>query len=59
MQGGYKGKMLFVELSTGQIKVKTPHNVPHRAFLGGYGIGAKVLFCRQQAHVDPLGAKIF
>jgi aldehyde:ferredoxin oxidoreductase len=57
MQGGYTGKMLFVDLSTGQIKVKTPHEKLYRAFLGGYGIGAKVLFCRQQAYVDPLGAE--
>ena len=57
MQGGYIGKTLFVDLTTGQIKEEKHDDALYRSFLGGYGIGARILFSRQPARVDPLGAE--
>ncbi len=55
MAGGYMGKLLFVNLSTGQIKEETPDEKLYRNFIGGYGIGARVLYSRQKGGVDALG----
>ncbi len=55
MVTGYMGKLLFVDLSTGKITEETPDESLYRDFLGGYGIGARILYSRQKAGVDPLG----
>jgi aldehyde:ferredoxin oxidoreductase len=55
MLAGYMGKLLFVDLSTGEIKEETPDEAFYRDFIGGYGIGARILYSRQKAGVDPLG----
>ena len=55
MAGGYMGKILFVDLSTGVIKEETPDESLYRDFIGGYGIGARIIYSRQKAGVDPLG----
>ena len=55
MAGGYLGKLLFVDLSTGTIKVETPDDSLYRNYLGGYGIGVRILYDRMKAGVDPLG----
>ena len=55
MTGGYMGKILFVDLSTGEIKEETLEEKMCRDFIGGYGIGARILYSRQKAGVDPLG----
>ena len=55
MSGGYMGKILFVDLSTGEIKVETLHEKLRNDFIGGYGIGARILYSRQKAGVNPLG----
>jgi aldehyde:ferredoxin oxidoreductase len=55
MIGGYMGKILFVNLTTGEIKEETPDESLYRDYLGGYGIGAKILYDRQKPGVDPLG----
>ena len=55
MAGGYMGKILFVNLSTGEIKEETPEERLYRDFIGGYGIGARLLYSRQKGGVDPLG----
>ena len=55
MAGGYMGKFLFADLSSGKITVTTPDEQLYRDFLGGAGIGARVIFDRQRAGVDPLG----
>ena len=55
MTGGYMGKILWVNLSTGEINEETPEDSLYRDFLGGYGIGARLLYSRQKAGVDPLG----
>lgn len=49
------GKLLFVDLSTGNIVVETPEESLYREYIGGYGIGAKIMYDRQQPGADPLG----
>src|SRR3972149_3874658 len=55
MARGYREKILFVNLSTGEIKAETPDESLYRDFIGGYGVGARVLYSRQKGGVDPLG----
>lgn len=55
MPGGYVGKMLFVDLSTGKIQEEVPDERLYRDFVGGYGLGARVVYSRQRGGVDPLG----
>ena len=52
---GYMGKLLFVNLSTGAIEIRALPEEDARNFLGGYGIGAKVLFEEMPAKADPFG----
>jgi aldehyde:ferredoxin oxidoreductase len=54
---GYMGKLLFVNLSAGEIKEETPDEGLYRDFIGGYGLGARVLYRHQHGGVDPLGAE--
>jgi len=53
--GGYMGKILFVDLSTGEIKEEALDEKICRDYIGGYGIGARILYSRQKAGVDPMG----
>ena len=55
MAGGYLGKLLMVDLSTGEIREETPEESLYKDFVGGYGIGARLLYSRQKAGVNPLG----
>src|SRR4030042_1446618 len=55
MRGGYTGRILFVDLAQGKISVELAVDELYQNFFGGYGIGARILFSRQQAKVDPLG----
>jgi aldehyde:ferredoxin oxidoreductase len=55
MIGGYMGKILFVNLTTGEITPETPDESLYRDYIGGYGIGAKIIYDRQKAGVDALG----
>ena len=55
MSGGYMGKILLVDLSNGAIKEEVLDEKICRDFIGGYGIGARILYSRQKAGVDPLG----
>ena len=55
MSRGYMGKLLFVDLSNGTTKEEALDEDLCRKFLGGYGIGAKVLYDRMKPGVDPLG----
>jgi aldehyde:ferredoxin oxidoreductase len=38
------GKNLFVDLSTGDICVDTPDEQLYRDFIGGYGLGARIIY---------------
>ena len=55
MPGGYMGKLLWVDLSTGTIKEEALEESLCRDFIGGYGIGARILYNRQKSGIDPLG----
>jgi len=55
MAHGFMGKMLWVDLSKKQLKDEPLDEKMGRDFLGGYGLGARILFSRQKAGVDPLG----
>jgi aldehyde:ferredoxin oxidoreductase len=54
-RGGYLGKLLWVDLSTGKIVIEQPDDSLYRDFIGGYGIGARLIYSRQKGGVDPLG----
>ena len=55
MDGGYVGKILFVDLATGGIRVETTDEQLYRDFIGGYGVGARIIYSWQKAGADPLG----
>ena len=55
MSGGYIGKILFVELSSGNIQEEALDEKTCRAFIGGYGLGVRIIYNRQKPGVDPLG----
>ncbi|HID25371.1 MAG TPA: aldehyde ferredoxin oxidoreductase [Thermoplasmata archaeon] len=51
---GYTGRMLKVDLSTGDIKGFPMNKEDAERFIGGKGLGAKMLFDLLDAEVDPL-----
>ncbi|MDD5095543.1 MAG: aldehyde ferredoxin oxidoreductase family protein [Dehalococcoidia bacterium] len=55
MATGYMGKILFVDLSSGELKEEAPEEKLYRDFIGGYGLGARIIYRRQRGGVDPLG----
>ncbi len=55
MAQGYMGKLLFVDLSRGTLQDEELDEKLSRQFIGGYGIGARIVYSRQKANVDPLG----
>ena len=51
----YNGKILNVNLSSGEI---TPEELPeqlYKDYLGGYGLGVRLLFDRIPQGADPMG----
>ena len=55
MASGYNGKVLFVDLSSGSIKEENLPEKVYRDFIGGQGLGARILYERMKPKVDPLG----
>ncbi|MGD0663461.1 MAG: aldehyde ferredoxin oxidoreductase family protein [Syntrophorhabdales bacterium] len=55
MARGYMGRMLWVDLSRKELKEEALDEKLCREYVGGYGLGAKILFDRQPAGIDPLG----
>jgi len=55
MPGGYTGKLLFVDLTTGTIKEESPSESVYRDFIGGGGLGVRILYERMKPKADPLG----
>ncbi len=55
MPYGYNGKVLFVDLSSGSVKEESPSDKTYRDFIGGVGLGARILYERMKPKVDPLG----
>jgi aldehyde:ferredoxin oxidoreductase len=52
---GYRGKLLFLNLSTGETKEETPDDSLYRDYIGGYGLGSRILYDRMKPGADPLG----
>ena len=46
MANGYMGKLLWVDLSTKTVRDEVLDEKLARDYLGGYGVGAKILFDR-------------
>ena len=55
MVSGYNEKILFVDLSSGSIKEESLPETIYRDFIGGVGLGARILYERMKPNVDPLG----
>ena len=55
MLKGYMGKMLFVDLTKKECREEVISEDLRRDFMGGYGIGARVLYEKMKPRVDPLG----
>jgi aldehyde:ferredoxin oxidoreductase len=52
---GATEKILWVDLSTGQMREEPLDEKTARMYLGGYGLGARILFDRLKPGTDPLG----
>jgi aldehyde:ferredoxin oxidoreductase len=55
MVNGYMGKILFVDLSTGELKDEVLEEKLYYDFVGGYGLGARIIYSKQKPGADPLG----
>jgi len=55
MTGGNAGKIGFVNLSSGEIRQQELDEKLARDFIGGHGLGARILFENQKGRVDALG----
>ena len=55
MARGYMGKMLRVDLTRHELRDEDLDEKICRDFIGGYGIGARIIFSEQAAGADPLG----
>jgi aldehyde:ferredoxin oxidoreductase len=49
------GKVAFVDLTAASVQVESISESMAREFIGGYGLGVRVLFERQPSQADPLG----
>ena len=52
--GGVLGKILSVDLSSGTTETEQPTEKEYLDFLGGYGLGAYLIYQRQAAKIDAL-----
>lgn len=55
MPHGYAGKILKVDLSTGQISVDEHDEVWYRTYMGGAAVGAYYLLNEMPPKADPYG----
>jgi len=55
MINGYMGKILFVDLTSGSIKRESLDESIYRGFIGGAGLGVRILYERMKAKEDALG----
>jgi len=53
--GGYQGKILEVDLTTGEIKTVEVTSELAKKYLGGIGFGTYILWERVKPGIDPLG----
>ncbi|MFN2197196.1 MAG: aldehyde ferredoxin oxidoreductase family protein [Anaerolineales bacterium] len=55
MARGYMGELLNIDLTSGSIEVENLDEQLCQDYIGGYGLGAKLLYDRMPAGVDPFG----
>jgi len=55
MATGYWGRVLLVDLSSGQIETRTVADEVYREYWGGYGLAARILYEHIPQGADPLG----
>ena len=55
MPNGYAGKILMVDLTSGTMKEESPPEDLYRDFIGGTGLGVRILYERLKPKVDSLG----
>jgi aldehyde:ferredoxin oxidoreductase len=53
---GYNGKILWVNLSSNEIREEKLDETLYRQYLGGYGLGAYVIYSRIKSGCEALGA---
>ncbi len=53
-QGGYMGKLLFVDLTNHRFAEEELSEATARRFVGGYGVGARVMMARMRPGVEPI-----
>ncbi|MGA2670882.1 MAG: aldehyde ferredoxin oxidoreductase family protein [Dehalococcoidia bacterium] len=52
---GFTGRLLVGDLSSGQIREEHPSENLYRQFIGGVGLGVRLVYERQPGNVNPLG----
>ena len=55
IQGGYWGRILWIDLTNGKTDVVTFDDAYARKYLGGVGFGAQILSEKVTKHTNPLG----
>src|SRR5690554_1789414 len=55
IMNGYNGRMLFINLTTREVVEEVLTEEMVNLYIGGYGIGAKILYDRMKSGADPLG----
>ena len=58
MVSGYNGKVLFIDLTTGAIKEESLPEKVYRDFIGGQGLGARILYERIKPLLDDSDFKV-
>jgi len=52
---GNHGRIAFADLSSGTVEIRSLPDEVYRNYIGGYGLGAYMLFKEQKGGIDPLG----
>ncbi len=55
MLGGYMGRMLWVDMTTRELREEPLDERLARDYVGGYGLAARIAYDRMPAGADPLG----
>ena len=57
MNKGFYGKILWIDLNNNSFKEEQLSNEIYREFLGGYGLGCKLIYDNTKPMYDPLGSE--
>jgi aldehyde:ferredoxin oxidoreductase len=55
MPNGYHGKILFIDLTSGSYYEESLPDKIYRDYIGGVGLGARILYERMKPGMDALG----